>query len=99
MATTKVKTKAAAKSGSQAKEKPRSNGIRKVGYVDVQNHGHGLHAVNWHDCAGGGQVVVQNKVAYVGNMRNPRDAQRMTSAKGRATYARGLAHAVRTFLR
>ena len=35
----------------------------------------------------------------LGNMRNPRDAKRMTSAKGRATYARGLAHAVRTFLR
>jgi N-acetylmuramoyl-L-alanine amidase len=34
----------------------------------------------------------------LGNMRNPRDAARMTSAKGRATYARGLAHAVRRFL-
>lgn len=34
----------------------------------------------------------------LGNMRDPRDAQRMTSARGRATYARGLAHAVRGFL-
>ena len=71
----KAKTKPVAKSGSRAKAKPRAKGIRKVGYVDVQNHGHGLHAVNWHDCAGGGQVVVQNKVAYVGNMRNPHGTQ------------------------
>ena len=34
----------------------------------------------------------------LGNMRNPTDAKRMTSAKGRATYARGLADAVRTYL-
>ena len=35
----------------------------------------------------------------LGNMRNAGDAKRMTSRPGRATYARGLAHAVRTFLR
>ncbi len=34
----------------------------------------------------------------LGNMRNPIDAKRMTSASGRATYARGLTHAVRRFL-
>ena len=34
----------------------------------------------------------------LGNMRNASDAKRMTSAKGRATYARGLADAVRTYL-
>jgi N-acetylmuramoyl-L-alanine amidase len=34
----------------------------------------------------------------LGNMRNARDARRMTSRAGRATYARGLAHAVRRFL-
>jgi N-acetylmuramoyl-L-alanine amidase len=34
----------------------------------------------------------------LGNMRNSVDARRMTSASGRATYARGLAHAVRRFL-
>ena len=34
----------------------------------------------------------------LGNMRNAGDAKRMTSRAGRATYARGLAHAVRTFL-
>jgi N-acetylmuramoyl-L-alanine amidase len=33
-----------------------------------------------------------------GNMRNPRDARRMTSKAGRARYARGLALAVRRFL-
>ena len=34
----------------------------------------------------------------LGNMRNPQDAKRMTSRTGRATYARGLANAVKTFL-
>ena len=34
----------------------------------------------------------------LGNMRNAEDARRMTSRAGRATYARGLAHAVRRFL-
>jgi N-acetylmuramoyl-L-alanine amidase len=34
----------------------------------------------------------------LGNMRNPVDAHRMISPAGRATYARGLAHAVRRFL-
>jgi N-acetylmuramoyl-L-alanine amidase len=34
----------------------------------------------------------------LGNMRNPADAARMTSAEGRATYARGLARGVRRFL-
>jgi N-acetylmuramoyl-L-alanine amidase len=34
----------------------------------------------------------------LGNMRNPHDAHRMTSKAGRATYARGLALAVRRFL-
>jgi N-acetylmuramoyl-L-alanine amidase len=34
----------------------------------------------------------------LGNMRNSRDAHRMTSAAGRATYARALAAAVRRFL-
>jgi hypothetical protein len=54
-----------------------SKGIREVGYVDVRNHVHGdgLNAVAWHDCAGGGQVVVQRNVAYVGNMRNPHGTQ------------------------
>ena len=34
----------------------------------------------------------------LGNMRNPRDAHRMTTARGRATYARALADAVRAYL-
>jgi N-acetylmuramoyl-L-alanine amidase len=34
----------------------------------------------------------------LGNMRNAGDAKRMTSRSGRATYARGLADAVRTYL-
>jgi N-acetylmuramoyl-L-alanine amidase len=35
----------------------------------------------------------------LGNMRDRRDAHRMTTAHGRATYARALATAVRSFLR
>jgi len=35
----------------------------------------------------------------LGNMRNPTDARRMTSRHGRATYAHGLARAVRRYLR
>jgi N-acetylmuramoyl-L-alanine amidase len=35
----------------------------------------------------------------LGNMRNPRDAHRMTTPRGRATDARALTHAVRAFLR
>ena len=34
----------------------------------------------------------------LGNMRNPRDAHRMTTASGRATYARALTGAVRHYL-
>ena len=35
----------------------------------------------------------------LGNMRNRTDAHRMTSAKGRHTYAAALASALRRFLR
>ena len=41
---------------------------------------------------------VPTVMVELGNMRNATDAKRMTSAKGRATYARGLADAVRTYL-
>ena len=41
---------------------------------------------------------VPTVMVELGNMRNAADARRMTSVKGRATYARGLAHAVRRFL-
>ena len=34
-------------------------------------HGSQLQPVSWIDCAGGGQVVVERNIAYVGNMRNP----------------------------
>src|ERR1700751_888622 len=33
--------------------------------------GVGLRQVGYVDCAGGGQVVVQNGIAYVGHMRSP----------------------------
>jgi N-acetylmuramoyl-L-alanine amidase len=41
---------------------------------------------------------VPTVMVELGNMRNATDARRMTSARGRATYARGLEHAVRRFL-
>jgi N-acetylmuramoyl-L-alanine amidase len=41
---------------------------------------------------------VPTVMVELGNMRNATDAQKMTSASGRASYARGLALAVRTFL-
>jgi N-acetylmuramoyl-L-alanine amidase len=41
---------------------------------------------------------VPTVMVELGNMRNARDAHRMTSKAGRATYARGLALAVRRFL-
>lgn len=41
---------------------------------------------------------VPTVMVELGNMRNPRDAHRMTSPAGRATYARALAAAVRRFL-
>jgi N-acetylmuramoyl-L-alanine amidase len=41
---------------------------------------------------------VPTVMVELGNMRNARDAHRMTSRAGRATYARGLALAVRRFL-
>src|ERR1700716_761793 len=33
--------------------------------------GVGLRQVGYVDCAGGGQVVVQNGIAYIGHMRSP----------------------------
>ena len=59
----------------------KSKGIREVGYVDIRQGGGVGHAhdapgprmqpMSWFDCAGGGQVVVEKGVAYIGNMRNP----------------------------
>jgi len=42
---------------------------------------------------------VPTVMVELGNMRNAGDAKRMTSKAGRATYARGLVHAVRHYLR
>jgi N-acetylmuramoyl-L-alanine amidase len=41
---------------------------------------------------------VPTVMVELGNMRNPTDAARMTSASGRSSYARGLVKAVRAFL-
>src|SRR3979409_2718805 len=58
----------------------KSKGIKQVAYVDVKQGGGAqvsrggkreISPVSWFDCAGGGQVVVERGIAYVGNMRNP----------------------------
>ena len=58
----------------------KSKGIREIAYVDIRSgggdgHQHncsaGMQPLSWTDCAGGGQVVVERNIAYVGNMRNP----------------------------
>jgi len=58
----------------------KSKGIKEVGYVDVKSGGAGhahaapgkrMQPASWFDCAGGGQVVVQKGIAYIGNMDNP----------------------------
>ena len=33
--------------------------------------GKGLRQVGYYDCAGGGQVVVADGIAYIGHMRSP----------------------------
>ena len=35
--------------------------------------GVGIRPVGYFDCAGGGQVVVENNIAYVGHMRSPHE--------------------------
>ena len=59
----------------------KAKGIKEVAYVDVRQAGGAqvslggkrqIGPVNWFDCAGGGQVVVDKRhIAYVGNMSNP----------------------------
>ncbi|MGQ0752212.1 MAG: LVIVD repeat-containing protein [Betaproteobacteria bacterium] len=58
-----------------------AKGIRQVAYVDTGGGGGavrraraantGFERLAWHDCAGGGQIIVDGGIAYVGNMRNP----------------------------
>ncbi len=59
----------------------KAKGIREVSYMDIRQgggvgHTHAapgmrMQSMSWFDCAGGGQVVVEKDVAYIGNMRNP----------------------------
>ena len=79
--------------------------------LDTRSALRGVHLRVANYIAGGDGLDVRSDLATLnlsnvpavmvelGNMRNPRDARRMTSRSGRATYARGLAHAVRHFLR
>lgn len=72
----------------------RGVGLRVATYVAG---GHGLDFRS--DLATLNLSDIPTVMVELGNMRNPADARRMSSPAGRATYARGLAHAVRTFLR
>jgi len=68
-------------------------GLRVANYIaggDGLDHRSDLGTINLSNMP---TVMVE-----LGNMRNPSDAHRMTSRAGRATYARGLALAVRRFL-
>jgi hypothetical protein len=59
--------------GNEGGSVSKAKGIKEVSYVDVRGHAaaDGLQPIAWHDCAGGGQVIVERGIAYVGNMRNP----------------------------
>jgi N-acetylmuramoyl-L-alanine amidase len=73
-------------------------GLRGVG-VPVANYIAGGDGLDFRsDLATLNLSNVPTVLVELGNMRNPRDARRMTSRDGRATYARGLALAVRRFL-
>jgi N-acetylmuramoyl-L-alanine amidase len=77
----------ALRSGFDAAGLPRSN------YV---NHGYGLDT-RW-DLATLNLSAVPVAMVEVGNMRNARDARRMTSVAGRAQYARAVVAGIRTYL-
>ena len=77
-----------------------AKGIRQVAYVDTRSGGGVGHThearsrfapIAWHDCAGGGQVVVERNIAYVGNMRNPHGTLIIDEVKpGRTTGVVGM---------
>ena len=71
----------------------RSRGLRVANYTAG---GDGLDARG--DLATLNLSDVPTVMVELGNMRNARDARRMTSDRGRATYAAGLASGVRRFL-
>jgi hypothetical protein len=55
----------------------------------------GLRQVGFFDCAGGGQVIVQNDIAYVGHMRSPHgtsiiDARDSANCRELATFSMAL---------
>ena len=74
-------------------------GLRDVG-VPVANYIAGGDGLDFRSDLGTLNLAnIPTVMAELGNMRNRRDAHRMTTRKGRATYARGLARGVRHFLR
>lgn len=74
-------------------------GLRDAG-VPVANYVAGGDGLDFRsDLATLNLANIPTVVAELGNMRNRRDAHRMTTRAGRAAYARGLALGVRRFLR
>ena len=72
--------------------------LRSVG-LRVANYIAGGHGLDFRADLGTLNLSnIPTVMVELGNMRNPKDAHRMTSRSGRATYARGLALAVRRFL-
>ncbi len=41
--------------------------------------GQGIREVGYIDCEGGGQVVVKNNIAYIGNMKAPEETPRSST--------------------
>jgi N-acetylmuramoyl-L-alanine amidase len=73
-------------------------GLRDVG-VPVANYIAGGDGLDFRSDLGTLNLAnIPTVVAELGNMRNRRDAHAMTTRKGRATYARGLARGVRHYL-
>ena len=72
--------------------------LRRVG-LPVANYTAGGDGLDFRSDLGTLNLAdIPSVMVELGNMRNPRDARRMTSKAGRAMYARGLALAVRRFL-
>src|ERR1700722_12851522 len=47
------------------------SGLRGSPRENAMGTGAGIREVGYFDCAGGGQVVVENNIAYVGHMKSP----------------------------
>jgi N-acetylmuramoyl-L-alanine amidase len=68
--------------------------LRRAG-IPVANYTAGGDGIDFRSDLGTLNLAnIPSVMVELGNMHNPRDARRMTSRQGRATYARALANAV-----